>query len=452
MVITVIGAGYVGLTDAAIFANSGFRVYAIDVNQERIDIIKSGRSFFHEANLDPLIKNAIANGSLTPTLEYEQAIAESDIVFSCVGTPDNPDGSSNLTYVYEVVETIIKLAGDNKKIFVQKSTVPVGTGEKIEALFKKSESDISYVSNPEFLREGSAIADSLWFDRIVVGGKNAEANEKVLDIYKQVVERRSVIANTLGLESKTANNKGAYITTSVNSAELIKVTANAFLATKITFANTIAKLADATNADIVEVMNGVGADPRIGRSFLNAGRGFGGGCFPKDVSGLISSAIEYGVEIDVLHAVTEENESMPGYIVEKAMKAIGGSFAGKTIAVLGLSYKADTSDVRKSPSIKIASILSQLPDTKVRAYDPAAIEEALSSNQLSKDISISDSLGDALKDTDVVFVATDWAEFKSLDLSTYTSLMKGTLFIDCMNAFNPDDVRTAGLEYIGVGR
>jgi UDPglucose 6-dehydrogenase len=454
MVITVIGAGYVGLTDAAIFANAGFKVYAIDVNQERIDIIKSGKSFFHEANLDSLIASAVTNGSLVPTMSYEEALAESDIVFSCVGTPDNPDGSSNLTYVYEVVETVAKIVGESHKTFVQKSTVPVGTGEKIEHIFQEHNANIAYVSNPEFLREGSAIVDSLWFDRIVVGSKDHEASERVINVYRQVTGQRGNIATlaNLSISHERDTKNGEYITTSVNSAELIKVTANAFLATKITFANSIAKLADATNADIVEVMNAVGADPRIGKSFLNAGRGFGGGCFPKDVSGLLSSGIEYGVNLNILHAVIQENDSMPGYIVEKAMESAGGSLAGKVVTVLGLAYKAGTSDVRRSPSIKIANLLVDQAGATVRAYDPVAVLDLNSKDLLNENVSIIDNLEEAISSSDVIFVATEWPEFTALPASKYSELMAGKTFVDCMNCFAPEAIRSAGLTYVGVGR
>ncbi|MDB5167042.1 MAG: UDP-glucose 6-dehydrogenase [Candidatus Saccharibacteria bacterium] len=453
MVITIIGAGYVGLTQATIFANAGFKVYALEVDQNRVDIIKSGRSFFYEANLDPLVENAIKTGMLIPTTSYEDALAESDVIFSCVGTPDNPDGSSNLTYVFDVVDKIINTIGESSKILVQKSTVPVGTGEKIIKLLTDSGSNVSYVSNPEFLREGSALIDSLWFDRIVVGSNDKTASDKVLDLYKLVTGQRGNIAARAGISTSGRDSKeGEYITTSVNSAELIKVTANAFLATKITFANSIAKLADATHADINEVMHAVGADPRIGRSFLNAGRGFGGGCFPKDVSGLISSGIEYGVEIDILHAVTQENESMPSYIVEKVIDHENGPLTGKNVTVLGLAYKAGTSDTRRSPSIKIANLLVEHAGAKVKVHDPVAMQDRQTLDALADDITVINDLTEAIQNADAVFIATDWPEFTSLSPSHYADLMSGKIFVDCMNSFSPDAIRAAGLTYVGVGR
>lgn len=454
MVITIIGAGYVGLTQATIFANAGFKVYALEVDQNRVDVIKSGRSFFYEENLDPLVENAIKNGLLIPTTSYEEALGESDVIFSCVGTPDNPDGSSNLTYVFDVVDKLIATIGDNQKILVQKSTVPVGTGEKIIKQLDESGAHVSYISNPEFLREGSALIDSLWFDRIVVGSNDKAASQVVLDIFRQVNSQRSNIAARAGISVQGRDNKeGEYITTSVNSAELIKVTANAFLATKITFANSIAKLADATNADINEVMNAVGADPRIGRAFLNAGRGFGGGCFPKDVSGLISSGLEYGVEIDILHAVTQENESMPGYIIDKVMDTIGDeSLVGKNVTVLGLAYKAGTSDVRRSPSVAIANLLVERAGATVRVHDPIAMHDNKAAEVLVDDITVVNDLTEAIQDADVVFVSTDWPEFTSLSANDYAGLMSGKIFVDCMNSFSPAAMRLAGLTYVGVGR
>lgn len=453
MVITIIGAGYVGLTQATIFANAGFKVYALELDQERVDIIKSGRSFFYEANLDPLVEKAVQSGSLIPTTSYEEALAEADIIFSCVGTPDNPDGSSNLTYVFDIVDKLIDTVGDSDKILVQKSTVPVGTGEKIIKKLHDRGSRVRYISNPEFLREGSALIDSLWFDRIVVGSNDKAAGRDVLDLYRQVSAQRGNIAARAGISIQGRSNQdGEYITTSVNSAELIKVTANAFLATKITFANSIAKLADASHADINEVMNAVGADPRIGRSFLNAGRGFGGGCFPKDVSGLISSGLEYGVEIDILHAVTDENDSMPGYIIEKATASADGSLVGKKVTVLGLSYKAGTSDVRRSPSVIIANLLVERAGAIVRVHDPIAMQDPKTAEILVEEITVIDDLHEAVQDSDVLFIATDWPQFTSLPASDYAQMMSGKIFVDCMNCFSPDSIRAAGLTYVGVGR
>ena len=442
--ITILGAGYVGLTSAVLFAHAGHKVHLVEPNPKRLEVIKSGRSFFYEHGIDTLLKPVIESGLLSPTDSYEESVPTSDVVFSCVGTPDNPDGSSNLTYVFAAAQETAKHAKPGI-VYVQKSTVPVGTGERVMQQFSQANVDIAYVSNPEFLREGTAVEDTLYFDRVVVGGDNPEATEKVLNVYRALESRRDEIA---ALADVTANSQqGAYITTSLSSAELIKVTANAFLALKISFANSIAKLADAAQADINEVMDAVGADKRIGRAFLNAGRGYGGGCFPKDVSGLISSGLSHGIDLDIMSAVQATNASMPGYIVEKLKDALGGSLAGKKVAVLGLAFKSGTSDVRKSPGVAIANTLAA-QQAVVTAYDPEANEEA--EEELVRSISLVDSLESAVASVDAVIVATDWPQFVNTPVSDFVN--GATVFADAMNRFSSADVKAAGLTYIGVGR
>lgn len=444
--IAVFGAGYVGLTSAVIFANSGYNVTLIEISPSRLKKLEDGKSFFYESGVNELLAQALSAKNLSVTNNSEQALKNAEVVFSCVGTPDNPDGSSNLQYVFDVAESVIKQTQDNV-IFVQKSTVPVGTGQKIEALFKKHSRKISYASNPEFLREGTAVQDSLWFDRVVVGSNNTTAANLVLDIYRNVEKNKLKLAKLAGVKPKR-NTPSLYVKTSRNSAELTKVTANAFLALKISFANSIAKLADAAGADVVEVMDAVGSDRRIGRAFLNAGRGYGGGCFPKDVSGLISSAEDYGVDLPIMTATTDVNESMPGYIANKANNSLG-ELKDKRVAVLGLAFKAGTSDARKSPGVKLANILDK-SGALVKAYDPHASQEA--KQDLRSNIIISDSIQDAVKGADAVFVTVDWPEFKTLDFSWLKSKMKGNIFIDAVNAFEADELKSCGIEYIGVGR
>ena len=331
--ITVLGAGYVGLTTAALLAHAGYKVYAIEPNKKRLDVIKTGKSFFFEEGLDPVIKQAIDSGNLIATDSYEESVPHSSIVFSCVGTPDNPDGSSNLTYVFSAAEQAASLMQEGA-IYVQKSTVPVRTGERIIELFESLGKHFPYVSNPEFLREGTALYDTLFFDRVVVGGSDKKAVTTILDTYRDLEAARDTIAALADVQSVPRNGK--YIATSLNSAELIKVSANAFLALKISFANSIAKLADKVDADVVEVMDAVGADERIGRAFLNAGRGYGGGCFPKDVSGLISSGLENGIDLEVMQAAQALNRSMPGYVVEKLKNNIG-ELGDKKVCCTGTS-------------------------------------------------------------------------------------------------------------------
>ncbi len=443
--ITVLGAGYVGLSTAALLANAGFKVYAIEPNKERLEVIQQGRSFFYEHGLDPVIKAAIDAGSLIATDSYEDSVPNSSVIFSCVGTPDNPDGSSNLTYVFGAAEEAARYMQPGS-IYVQKSTVPVGTGRKIEAMFSQAGKEFNYVSNPEFLRESTALYDTLYFDRVVVGGDNQQAAKEVLDIYRQLETNRDKIADLAGIQ-KTAR-KGQYIATNLNSAELIKVTANAFLALKISFANSIAELADKVDADINEVMDAVGADERIGRKFLNAGRCYGGGCFPKDVSGLIASGLEHGVDLEIMQAAQRTNEAMPGYIIDK-LQQIGGSLKGKKVAVLGMAFKAGTSDVRRSPGVALANLL-QKSGAIVTTYDPEAHEEA--ARDLRRDVAQSDSIEMAIKDTDAAVIATEWPEFLDYPIEKYAEYINGGVFVDAINSFDAHKIKATGLVYIGVGR
>ncbi|HEX6258984.1 MAG TPA: UDP-glucose/GDP-mannose dehydrogenase family protein [Candidatus Saccharimonadales bacterium] len=446
--ITILGTGYVGISTAAIFAAAGYKVYLVDVIPARLESVRQGKAFFYEEGLDPLIADGVNKGMIIPTDSYAESIPHSQVVISCVGTPDNPDGSSNLRYVFAAAEEASQYLGSDT-IFVQKSTVPVGTGEQVEAAMAKSGKTIHYVSNPEFLRESTAVLDTLWFDRIVLGGTDTSAIDRVMNIYKTVAAKRDDIAKVAGIAPPTKALPEEYIATTRNSAELIKVTANAFLALKISFANSIAKLADASNADINEVMNAVGADPRIGRAFLNAGRGYGGGCFPKDVSGLISSGVQHGVDLDIMDAVMQVNNSMPGYIAEKLQDALGGSFEGKRIAVLGLSFKAGTSDTRRSSAITLANIFAGAKAT-VTAYDPESNEEA--APDLTSSVTLRDDLASAITGVDAIVVATDWAEFVDTPANRYAELAPQAVFVDCMNRFSSPNITSAGLSYIGVGR
>jgi UDPglucose 6-dehydrogenase len=439
--IAVIGSGYVGVTTAAIAANAGYKVHLIDINPERIKVLKSGKSFFFEEGIDALIKHGVDSGSLIPSTKYD-GVKESSVVFSCVGTPDNPDGSSNLEYVFSASTTASEFLKKDA-VYVQKSTVPVGTGKKVQKLLPKN---VHYVSNPEFLREGTAVFDTLFFDRIVVGGSDKPSIEKVLEIYRTIEEHRDSIAKRAEISSVA--DEGQYIKTNLESAELIKVTANAFLALKISFANSIAKLADESGADVVDVMDAVGADKRIGRAFLNAGRGYGGGCFPKDVSGLIASASEHGVDMPIMTAATDVNESMPGYIASRAQEALGG-LSGKKVAVLGLAFKAGTSDARKSPGVKIANLLDK-SGAIVNAYDPHANGEA--KDELRSSVNIKKTVEQAISDCEAVFFTTEWSEFKNLDLKNIKNQMSGSLLVDAVNIFDKSKVKKHNFTFIGVGR
>lgn len=444
--ITILGAGYVGLTTAALLSHSGYKVYVVEPNQKRLNTIIEGRAFFYEQGIDPIIRAGIDSGNFIPTSSYKESVPNSDVVFSCVGTPDNPDGSSNLTYVFAAAEEASSLLKDGG-VYVQKSTVPVGTGNKVMNMFDSLKHKLHYVSNPEFLREGTAVYDTLFFDRVVVGGDNDNAIENVLDIYRNLEKNRDKIAQIGNIPNNA--RKGVYISTSLNSAELIKVTSNAFLALKISFANSVAKLADAAGADVMEVMDAVGADERIGRAFLNAGRGYGGGCFPKDVSGLIASSKEFGVDMTIMESAQAVNQSMPSYVIQKLTNLFGGHMSDKTIAVLGLSFKAGTSDTRKSPGIEIAN---QLVDNgvMVMAYDPQANSEA--SESLNNAVKLCDTLKDALSKVDGIIVATEWKEFTELSPNELTKMTSAKIVIDGVNGLNKQAYSNTGLQYAGIGR
>lgn len=444
MKIGVIGSGYVGTTTAAFLANSGYDVVALDVDEKKVEVINSGKSPFYEIGLDELISAGIINKSLIATTSYKKAIGDADFVISCVGTPDLPDGSSNLEYVFSAAEEAAKYLKPGA-IYVQKSTVPVGTGRKVIKLLPENS---RYCSNPEFLREGTAVYDTLLFDRIVVGSDDKTAAEKLCDVYKSVEKNaKAISAITGGIGKKELiNHAGSYITTTLESAELIKVTANAFLALKISFANSIAKLCDEADGDVNDVMDAVGADKRIGRAFFNAGRGYGGGCFPKDVSGLISSALEYGVDLPIMTSATDVNESMAGYVITKAEKELG-NLAGKKVSVLGLAFKAGTSDARKSPAVKMANYLVKAGAT-VCAYDPEAIHEA--KEHLNDEVHLAESIKECSGEADVICIATDWPEFK--DLSKLIESAPGAIaIIDSMNCLDKEEVLSLGLKYVGVG-
>lgn len=439
--ISVVGSGYVGTTTAALLAAIGYEVTAVDIDPNKVETINSGQAPFFEDGLDNLIQHSLKTGTLKASTNYD-SVKDANIIFSCVGTPDKPDGSPNMTYVDAVAKTVSELAKPGA-LFVQKSTVPVGTGERLQKVVSKQE----YISNPEFLREGTAIVDSIFYDRLVIGCEKPDCITQLEELFVSVRNKSKELLKIAGLATDRNDLVGETIATGVNSAELIKVTANAFLALKISFANSVAKLADRSGADINEVMNGVGSDKRIGKAFLNAGRGYGGGCFPKDVSGLISVSIDHGVDFGIMTAATDLNESMGGYIVNKANEK--RNLTDQNVAVLGLSFKAGTSDCRKSPSIKIANTLVGL-GANVTAYDPQANEEA--KELLDPSINVCDSYDEAIQNAKTIFIATDWQELVQIPIETYTRLGSDILIVDCMNCLNKTEIESSGLTYIGVGR
>ncbi|MBD3329550.1 nucleotide sugar dehydrogenase [Candidatus Dojkabacteria bacterium] len=458
--ISIVGTGYVGLTTAAVLANAGFKVFTIDIVPEKIETIKKGRAYFYEEALDELISKAIDTGNLVPTLSYEESIPESDIVFSCVGTPDRPDGSHNLDYIYGAAESVARVAKDGL-IMVQKSTVPVGTGREVISKMKKANPELQfeYVSNPEFLREGSAVYNTLNMQRVILGSDSTEAMDRIEAVYKKVDElckklegvnfgEYTNLAIGRELKAQTKSFEDRVFKMRLESAELVKVSANAFLALKISFANSIAKLADKTEADINEVMDGVGSDTRIGRAFLYAGLGWGGGCFPKDVSGLIAVADDRGVGMSIMNSAVNVNDSMIDYGVEKLQRHLS-DLKDKKIAVLGLAFKPGTSDVRKSQAIKLANKLTEL-GASVAAYDPKAMEEA--KETLASSVVLKESIMDTVSDADAVVLAVDWKDFVIADWEAIKDAMSGDVLFDGRNKLDIHEMSALGFRYEGVGR
>ncbi|MDD4381956.1 MAG: UDP-glucose/GDP-mannose dehydrogenase family protein [Candidatus Dojkabacteria bacterium] len=443
MNISVIGTGYVGLTLSALLAKVGHKVHCIDVIEDKIKTIKEGKSYFYELGLDNLVKYGIDSRNLTPTLNYEEGVKDADIIFLSVGTPSGADGGWDLTYIYDAVENAAKFMKDGV-IFVQRSTVPVGTGKRAIEIIKKTnpKANFTYLSSPEFLREGSAVLDSIIQDRIVMGGDNEEKKKILFKIFEEIEKMAPQITEETPeiheyastYISNGGSKEGAFkdkcISTCLESAELIKVCSNTFLATKITFANNIARVCDRVGANINEVMDGVGMDRRIGRSFLYAGLGFGGGCFPKDVKGLIKSTEDLGVDAQLFKRVYELNESQVDYVVDciKQMGVLGGSQVG----VLGLSFKPGTSDVRVSPAGRLCKALSH-EGFAVLATDPRAIEESKKDFPEDKNLKYVDTVEDVFKNSEIVVLATEWPEYKELDYERLSKLMKSKNFYDARN-------------------
>lgn len=448
--VAIVGTGYVGLSTAAILSNAEYKVYAVDVDSKKIDTLKAGKSHFFETGMDEFVKKGIESGNLIPTTDHSVALPEADIVFSCVGTPDLPDGSSNLEYIYQVGDVVAQYAKDGV-VFVQKSTVPVGTGKNLSEYISSKNSQLifSYVSNPEFLREGSAVFDTLNMDRLVVGSNDKDALDTITSIFSDVDKFSKTINHSDYSEYAvtyvdTLEDKGSFedriIRTNLESAELIKVTANAFLALKISFANSIAELCEQTDAHANEVMDGVGSDRRISRSFLYAGLGWGGGCFPKDVSGLIASFQDHNIDNPILNGAVEVNSRMPHIVLEKIKK-----YHPTKVTVLGLAFKPGTSDARKSQAIKLANLLVD-QGYEVIAYDPQAMEEAVQ-EKLAAQVQLADSTQNAIQDAEVIVIATEWNEFKQFDWAQ----LQDVVIIDARNALDADAIKAAGLKYEGVG-
>ena len=442
MTITFVGHGYVGLVSAAVFADLGNTVWVIGHTPEKINNLKKGIIPIYEPGLDELVKRNVKAKRLLFTMDYTSAIPESDVIFIAVGTPPKADGEADLSIVFAVAEKVGKHL-DGYTVVNVKSTVPVGTNKKVQKLIeqvKPEDAKFDIASVPEFLREGQAISDTQHPDRIVIGTEEKRAEDLLVELHKPLM-------TTLKGEAK----EGGLFLCNIETAEMVKYASNAFLATKISFSNAIAQLSEITGADGIKVLEAMGLDKRIGTAFLNPGAGYGGSCFPKDVKALLSIAKGYGYEFSLLHAVEEVNEDAIMGIVKKAKKFLKDSVDGKTIGILGLSFKPDTDDMRFAPSLKIIDAFLD-EGARVKAYDPVAMGNAKRLMKDKKGIQFVDDSYETAKDADLLIIVTEWNEFRQLDLVKIKKVMKSPNLIDGRNIYNPEKVKELGFHYVGVGR
>ena len=432
MRIAMIGTGYVGLVSGACFADFGHQVCCVDKDLHKIDGLNSGVMPIWEPGLEALVKTNVERGRLTFTTDLAAGVTNTEAVFIAVGTPARRgDGHADLTYVFDAVRELAKVLTPGT-VVVTKSTVPVGTGDRIvEILDEEGAQGISVASNPEFLREGAAIRDFKIPDRIVVGAEDEHAREVLKEIYRPLFL-----------------NQAPILFTGRRTAELTKYAANAFLATKISFINEVANLCEAVDADVQDVARGIGLDNRIGPKFLHAGPGYGGSCFPKDTLALLQTAKEAGVEQQIVSTVVKVNDERKKATADRVERALGGSVAGKRIAVLGLAFKPNTDDMREAPAIPLVAGLVDRGAT-VTAFDPVARDQA---EKALSGIAYATDAYSAAAGADAVVVVTEWDEFRALDLDTLAARMHGKTLVDLRNVWDPHEAERAGLTYVGVGR
>lgn len=440
MKITVIGTGYVGLVGAACLAEVGNHVLGLDVNPEKIRILKEGGIPIHEPGLLEIVRRNVENGRLAFTTNIEEAVHFGEVQFIAVGTPPDEDGSADLQYVTEAARNIGRFM-TSEKVIVDKSTVPIGTGDKVKAAvaeeLKKRNVDIHYsvVSNPEFLKEGAAVEDFMRPDRIVIGTEDPRAIEVMKQVY-----------------APFQRNHERLVVTNLRSAELIKYAANSMLATRISFMNELANLAEIVGADIEMVRQGIGSDPRIGYHFLYPGCGYGGSCFPKDVKALIKTAQDVaGFDLKLLKAVEEVNDLQKYVLSKKIKKQFGDNLKGKHFALWGLAFKPNTDDMREASSRVLISELINAGAT-ITAYDPVAMNEAKRIFKDEKHLYFVDTQDDALKNADALIIVTEWTEFRSPDFSLIKSSLRAPFIFDGRNLYDPKVVRALGFEYFPIGR
>jgi UDPglucose 6-dehydrogenase len=432
MRIAMIGTGYVGLVSGACFADFGHEVSCIDKDSSKIDGLNQGRMPIWEPGLEALVKANAERERLTFTTDLAAGLEGAEAVFIAVGTPARRgDGHADLSFVYGAVRELAKEVKPGT-VLVTKSTVPVGTGDEIERILKEEGvTEVSVASNPEFLREGAAIADFKHPDRIVVGAEDDHAQEVLREIYRPLFLNRAPI-----------------LFTGRRTAELTKYAANAFLAVKISFINEIADLCEAVDADVQDVARGIGLDNRIGPKFLHAGPGYGGSCFPKDTLALLQTADTAGIDQRIVRTTVEVNDERKAHMAERVAAALGGEVAGKRIGVLGLAFKPNTDDMREAPSIPLINALAER-GAEVSAFDPVAREQA---EKIFEGIEFAPNAYAAASGADALVIVTEWDEFRALDLEKVARSMRGKLLIDLRNVYSLDEAREAGLSYYGVGR
>ena len=433
MRVAVIGSGYVGLVSGACFSEFGVEVTCVDLDVEKIARLKRGEMPIYEPGLDQLVASNVAAKRLTFTTDLSGAVKEADAVFIAVGTPSRRgDGHADLSYVFGAAEEVARSL-DGYTVVVTKSTVPVGTGRKVAEVLRRVRPDGAFdvVSNPEFLREGSAIGDFMRPDRVVIGAESEQARAVMRELYRPLFLNETPI-----------------LFTTIETAELTKYAANSFLATKISFINEIADLCERVGADVQDVAKGIGLDGRIGRKFLHAGPGYGGSCFPKDCLALVKTAQDAGAPISIVEAVVQSNDARKDAMAQRVISACGGSVKDKTLALLGVTFKPNTDDMRDSPSLVIIPAL-QKSGAKVRAYDPEGMTEAA---KLLHDVTFCKSAYEAMKDADALVIVTEWNEFRALDLGRVKSLLRTPMVIDLRNIYKPEDMSTEGFYYVSVGR
>lgn len=434
MKVVMIGAGYVGLVSGACFAEFGANVTCVDKDKRRLSALRKGEIPIFEPGLEDLVSSNVDAGRLSFSADLEEAIRGANLVFIAVGTPARRgDGHADLRYVYAAVEEMAVYL-DGYTVIVNKSTVPVGTAREVRRVVAKANpsAEFDVASNPEFLREGSAIGDFMRPDRVVLGVESERAEVVLRELYRPL--------NLI---------EAPILVTGLESAELIKYASNAFLATKISFINEMSQLCEAVGADIHDIARGMGLDGRIGKKFLHAGPGYGGSCFPKDTLALIRMAQEYGVSSRIVESVVEVNASQKARMVSKIREALGGVEADKTLAVLGLTFKPQTDDMRDSPALAILPVLAE-KGAIIRAHDPEGMDEARP--MLPDTIQLVDDIQSAIEGADAIVLLTEWNQYRGLDLKKTLAQMRGSVFIDLRNVYERDQMEQAGFNYWCVGR